>query len=129
MARDIDTTDDIIDSRELVENISELEVYEADDDLLGEDVERLARLKSLRDDIADRLGEDALRWGVTLVRDTYFTEYAQELADDIGAIDRNASWPLTCIDWERAARELQMDYTAFDVDNGYGTTVTYWGRE
>lgn len=34
-------------------------------------------------------------------------DYAQELAEDIGAISRDAQWPLYCIDWERAWRELE----------------------
>jgi antirestriction protein len=60
---------------------------------------------------------------VTLVRDSYFKEYAQELAEDVGAIPDDAAWPCTCIDWERAARELRMDYTAAEYDG-----VTYWFR-
>lgn len=43
-------------------------------------------------------------------------DFAQELADQIGAIDRHLSWPHTCIDWTRAARELMYDYCE---DNGY----------
>lgn len=37
-------------------------------------------------------------------------DFAQELAEEIGAIDNNASWPNYCIDWERAARDIMMDY-------------------
>lgn len=33
-------------------------------------------------------------------------DFAESLADDIGAVDRNAVWPDNCIDWERAARDL-----------------------
>ena len=61
--------------------------------------------------------------GECLIRESYFEDYAQELAEDIGAIDPNAHWPNDCIDWERAARELQYDYTAVDFDG-----VTYWIR-
>ncbi len=39
-------------------------------------------------------------------------DYAQELADDCGMVPSDLSWPLTCIDWEQAARELQQDYTS-----------------
>lgn len=60
-------------------------------------------------------------YGETLIRDSYFKQYAEELADDIGAIDRNATWPLSCIDWDEAARQLQQDYTSVDFDG-----VTYW---
>lgn len=36
--------------------------------------------------------------------------FAENLADELGLIDANASWPNTCIDWERAAREIMFDY-------------------
>jgi hypothetical protein len=35
-------------------------------------------------------------------------------AEDIGAIGSDASWPLYCIDWKQAARDLQMDYSAVE---------------
>jgi antirestriction protein len=38
-------------------------------------------------------------------------DYAEELAEDIGAIDHDAGWPMNCIDWDRATRELSMDYS------------------
>ena len=42
--------------------------------------------------------------------------FAQEIAEDIGAVENNSSWPNYCIDWEWASRELMMDYSE---DNGY----------
>jgi antirestriction protein len=36
--------------------------------------------------------------------------FAQEIAEELGFIDNNVSWPYTCIDWEYAARELMYDY-------------------
>lgn len=38
-------------------------------------------------------------------------DFAQELAEDIGAIPDDAAWPNSYIDWERAARDLFMDYS------------------
>jgi antirestriction protein len=52
----------------------------------------------------------------TMIPESDFVEYAQELAYDIGAIHQDASWPSNCIDWERAARELKMDYTSVEVN-------------
>jgi antirestriction protein len=39
-------------------------------------------------------------------------DFAQQFAEEIGVIDKNASWPNTCIDWEQAARELMYDYNS-----------------
>lgn len=61
--------------------------------------------------------------GPTLIRGGYFAEYAEQLADEIGAIDSDAGWPARYIDWEQAARELSHDYNAVDI-NG----ARYWVR-
>lgn len=80
----------------------------------------LASLKALA---TEAEGAPDWRHGATLIRDSYFKEYAMELADDIGAIPNDAAWPMTCIDWDLAARELRMDYTAIEFGD-----VTYWIR-
>lgn len=114
----IDNSMDIIDSRDIIERIAELE---ADSDRTADELDELRSLQRVAAQCADYV-ED-WKYGVPLIRNSYFKEYAMELADDIGAIDANASWPLTCIDWDQAARELRMDYTAVDFDG-----VTYWVR-
>lgn len=86
-----------------------------------ENADELATLKKLAEEGADYAAD--WEYGETLIRDSYFKYYAMELADDIGAIPANAAWPLTCIDWGQAARELQMDYTAVDFGG-----VRYWVR-
>lgn len=62
---------------------------------------------------------DTLRsWDeTTLIPDSEFEDYARELAEDIGAIDREAAWPLTYIDWSAAAHALRMDYTCVTYDD------------
>ena len=50
-------------------------------------------------------------YGETLIPVDEFEEYAQQFAEDIGAIGDDNQWPLYCIDWERAASDLAMDYT------------------
>ena len=67
----------------------------------------LDELETLRDEI----GEITFRHGEAMIPTSGFEAYAQELAEDIGAVDRNAAWPLTCIDWTEAAKELEQDYT------------------
>jgi hypothetical protein len=71
-----------------------------------EEESELAELESLRDDIGSAWDD-----GETMIPVDEFQDYARELADDIGAIPDDVSWPLTCIDWEHAASELRHDYT------------------
>ena len=119
MTTAICNTDDVIDSRDVIARIEELE---GDADSL--DAEDKAELESLRSLAEDAEGYAAdWKYGEALIRDSYFKEYAQQLAEDIGAINADAQWPNTCIDWDQAARELQMDYTAVEFGG-----VTYWIR-
>lgn len=134
---DISNTDDVIDSRDVISRIDELEAEreaflesEPPSDapekkealwLDTDEGRELATLKAL----ADEASGYAADWqhGETLVRDSYFEDYAQQLAEDCGMIPADLKWPASCIDWEQAARELQMDYTSVDFDG-----VTYWIR-
>jgi hypothetical protein len=93
------------------------------DDDMPEDSDDAAELKALRDLRDEAEGSPDWQYGETLIRDSYFQEYAQELAEDIGAVNSDASWPNRCIDWEQAARELQIDYTLVELDG-----VDYWIR-
>jgi antirestriction protein len=38
-------------------------------------------------------------------------DFAYQMADDLGLLNDNDSWPYTCIDWERAAKDLMFDYS------------------
>jgi antirestriction protein len=70
----------------------------------------------------ERLAEEASNYapdwdhGETLIRETYFETYAQELAEDCGMVNSDATWPNNHIDWEAAARDLKQDYTEIDFD-------------
>ena len=133
---EVTNSDDIIDVRDVIERIDEIEqTHIHEEDKQGvlqcpdeEEHEELDGLFALMDDLKG-YGEDEEWRGdwypLTLIRDSYFEDYAEELAGDIGAIDRNleGKWPYTCIDWAQAARELQMDYTSVEYDG-----VTYWYR-
>lgn len=117
----IDNYQDMIDVRDVIE---EFESVEGSDE--PEDIERVVELQELLSDLAGNGGDHRWRgdwYPVTLIRDSYFVTYAQELADDIGAIDSDAGWPNGYIDWERAARDLQMDYTSAEYQG-----TTYWYR-
>ena len=51
---------------------------------------------------------------MTLIKDSYFVAYAEELACDVGLIKDPLHWPFDCIDWGAAADELQGDYSSVD---------------
>ena len=91
--------EDILDSRDLIE-------YAEDEDTPQEDPDTVAAINALAEE-----GIEDWIYGATLIREDCFTEYAQQLADDIGAIDRDANWPINCIDWDGAASQLKQDYT------------------
>jgi hypothetical protein len=132
MNQEISNMDDILDVRDIIERIEWLESDEAKDadEYQAKEIEEFANelktLMAFMDEMKGMGGDEQWRgdwYPVTLIRDSYFEDYAQELAEDIGVIPSDLQWPLTCIDWEWAARELQMDYSAFDFDG-----VDYWGR-
>jgi antirestriction protein len=102
---------DIIDTRTLAEELDELEGLE-EDDLSEDDRERMKALNEL----ADEVGSEFYH-GETMIPESSFKDYAQQLAEDIGAISRDVSWPLTCIDWEQAADELLHDYSSVEWEN------------
>jgi antirestriction protein len=41
-------------------------------------------------------------------------DFAEDMAEQLDCMPKNLSWPLTCIDWERAAKELMYDYSESD---------------
>lgn len=124
--------EDIIDSRDVIARIEQLQAIRQpgpvpEGILDPEDVEALNSLfheLSALEALAAE-GEFLADWqyGATLIRDSCFQEYAEELAEDIGAVDRDARWPLNHIDWEAAADELKQDYTAINFDG-----ITYWAK-
>lgn len=116
---------DVLDLRTLADRLRDL----ANDDQRDEEDQReLDALVNLAEDIAvggcssdpeeaaDALQHTGDSYEPTLVRDSYFETYAQELAEDIGAIDPNATWPLNRIDWAAAAEDLKVDYNEITVD-------------
>lgn len=111
------TADRRLDSRDLIAWLEEFE----DDEEMQADEDSIEIADAIRD-LADAGLED-WEYGAQLIREDEFEDYARELAEDIGAIDPNATWPLSCIDWEQAARELSMDYTSVSF-LGYD----YWAR-
>jgi hypothetical protein len=135
MTNNIDTNDDLIDVRDVIARVEQLRASLSNDPFRGFDRDpadvadersELATLESLLAELAGNGGDEQWEgswYPVTLIRDSYFEDYARELAEDIGAVSVVAPWPTYCIDWERAARDLRMDYSSVEFDG-----VTYWTR-
>ena len=137
-------TDDVIDSRDIIERIAELEAEQADlmdghtvlEDLSAEqrkalldwEAENAEELDTLRKVAAE--GESSPDWsyGEQLIRDDYFVEHTEQFIDDCYEMPKalnSGEWPYRHmkIDYEAAADGLKQDY--FDINFG---GVTYWIR-
>jgi hypothetical protein len=128
---------DTIDSRDIQERIDELQSefdshvdeYEESDgeedageDLLNwleENGDEFVTLLEIKEEVEQYTSD----WdsGAFIIADNHFEDYAQELAEDTGAIDRNAKWPLQFVDWGMASDALKEDYTEIIIDG-----VSYW---
>jgi hypothetical protein len=137
MSNTISNKDDTIDVRDIIARVETLEELRQpgpvdlgsdEDNECAQDVlfAELAALETLLGDLQGLGGDEQWRgdwYPVTMIRDSYFRTYAEELADDIGAINSDAGWPTNCIDWTEAARQLKQDYTSVEFSG-----VTYWVR-
>ena len=112
-------TRDELDMNALADELDELREARDDGDE-DYDEDRLEALEDLEAQLEDGDLHRAAPSGPFIAEGRSFEDYAQEVAEDMG-IDV-ASWPAFHIDWERAAHELQMDYTAVEFD---GTTYLY----
>ena len=98
-----------------------------EDGVMGlDETGELETLENLLKELKGNGGDE--QWGgdwypMTLIRDSYFEDYAQELAEDCGMFNFDAKWPNNCIDWEKAALELQWDYSSVDFGDS-----TFWYR-
>jgi hypothetical protein len=146
MAHTISNQDDVIDSREIIERIEELEEErdtfqeshdefcddEGDSGVEGatealdalnawnasDEAEELKLLLSVQEQ-AGRYSDD-WEYGAALVNDSYFNAYMDEMLEDIGDIPKDLPCYLSItVDYDA----LQQDYTSIDFDG-----ETYWIR-
>ena len=125
----LDLTADIIEIRDIIERIEELpDLIEGEgcEEQCNSYSEELATLTGIMAELQGNGGDEQWQgdwYPLTLISESYFRDYAQELAEDIGAVNPQATWPNNCIDWDQATRELQMDYTSVTIDG-----ITYFYR-
>lgn len=141
----IDFKADLVNTRDIIGRIEEIELEYTDDEgeLADQDTwtpEDRLEWRGLSE-IIEEVGDEA-RHGVTLINEGYFTEYARDwYADTYGNTYQrydsrqykrvDVTWdelmstlPFSCIDWERVAQEVYSDYSQLEID---GTTYLYQG--
>lgn len=110
---EITNFDDVIDLRDVEARIGYLAIDEDDPEQDPDEKAELSRLRALVEECPSSSG--------VLIRDSYFADYAEQFADDLGLIADASKWPFCCIDWERAADQLKADFHDVDFDG-----VEYW---
>lgn len=102
---------------DLDESYSEAEIQEYYDRLDA------IELSHLDIDVVAAWLENGMEFDIEEIEDAYSgkfdsdKDFAENMAEELGYFDKNISWPHTCIDWKRAARELMYDY--FEVNGHY----------
>lgn len=122
-------SEDIIDVRDIMDRVEELESskedHEAEPDgghWSDEDAQELAALTAILDELKGYGGDEQWRgdwYPVTLIRESHFTDYAQELVCDCYDLKMPT---FVHIDWETTAREIMVDYSTVEID---GVTYLY----
>jgi len=99
----------VIDSRDIIERLQELE--DDVENLDESDKEELELLRAVNED-----GQNYSDWehGESLINDSYWVDYVQEMLEDTGDIPKDLPNYIV-IDWESTARNIQYDYVSIDV--------------
>lgn len=114
-------TQNVFDSREILEAIEELETLETialDPEATPEDIqefssEDMTELARLREFESLANWVEDWKYGETFIHERYFTEYAKDLVTDCYSITA-PDW--VEIDWESTAKNLQDDYSSVDFE-------------
>lgn len=118
--REISNHDDMIDVRDVIARVEEINTIESQEAAFDE----YKMLSTLLDELRGNGGDEQWRgdwYPVTLIRDSHFTDYAEQLIEDIG--DHGDLPGYIVIDWEATARNIRVDYSSVEFDG-----VTYWYR-
>ena len=124
----LDLTDDMIDVRDIIARIAELENLiegEGCDDTCDDYNEELKALMALMQELNGMGGDEQWQgdwYPLALIRDSYFAEYTRQLLEDCGDLPRDLPHYIE-IDWEATARNIRVDYSPVEI-NG----ATYWTR-
>lgn len=107
----------LIDVRDIIERVEELEeLQEAGEYTETPDCE-LQHLRAILEDLNGSGGDEQWRgdwYPVTLIRESYFTEYAADLVCSCYNLQELPHF--VHVDWEATAREVKMDYSEIQIN-------------
>ncbi len=117
--KEINNSQDFIDSRDIIERIEELtdliEEEKTDEQEHRDITEEKEELEILLELAEEASISPDWKYGETLIRETYFLEYCQELLADIGDLPKELPHSIV-IDWDQTAENLKVDYSTVDFD-------------
>ena len=126
---DLDLQADVIDTREIIERFEELEseydAFDTPEEIKNwSDLEEFTILQTTLEELNGNGGDEQWRgdwYPITLIAESYFTEYAKEMLEDCGTIPSDLPW-YVAVDWEETADNLKVDYAEIEIG---GTTYFY----
>jgi hypothetical protein len=129
--REVNNSQDVMDSRDVIEALEEMESdfedwkADFDEDPPGdEEYPDWEELVALRNFVEQASCVDDWEYGVSIIHEDYFTEYCKEMLADIGEIPKDLPWYIESnLNWDGVADDLKADYIEVDF-NG----VTYYIR-
>ena len=126
-SHELDLNDDIIDVRDIIARVEELEneMPENDNDVRNwVNLDEYTKLTEILDDLKGEGGDEQWRgdwYPVTLICESHFTDYAEQLVCECYDLGKLPSF--VHIDWEATAREVKTDYSEVGIDG-----ITYFYR-
>ena len=125
----VDFEEDFLDIRDLIARFEYIENIRLEmgqiDEWVDEYDDEFNILRDVLRELRGQGGDEQWQgswYPCTLIKEDYFEEYARQLAEDVGSITDNMTWPCNFIDWQEAAEQLQMDYSSIEIA---GTTFWY----
>lgn len=144
MFKELDLESDVIDLRDIIARVEELEdelqseyqaYSESEDDPMeyddweyggdSEEIQEYKELKKILDELKGCGGDEEWRgdwYPITLIADRYWIDYVEDLVSEIGDLPRDLPSYLV-IDWEATANIIQQDYSNLTIGD-----EDYWYR-
>lgn len=115
MAQEITSDASVIDSRDVIERLEELQAErEHDGDEVSDTSETDDEFEMLTKLAQELEGESEWEHGLALINEDYWVKYCQEMLEDCGDLPKGVPSYIV-IDWEATADNLKADYSEVEI--------------